>query len=211
MGIRVLLIRHGQTDWNIEGRWQGMEDVPLNAVGFAQAQALAEHLVQRPIRAIFSSDLQRAAETARLVGERLNLRPRLDPRLRELNIGALQGLTYAEMSEHHPTAVRQMRDDYMGFVFPEGESRRMLQDRAHAFWQEMTASEPGPEVAIITHGGWIRILLLRLFPEEMSAGGHAFGNTSITFIDQEADGWRLSQIGSIAHLTEEGRINSDSL
>ncbi|MBK8026472.1 MAG: histidine phosphatase family protein [Chloroflexi bacterium] len=210
MSKRILLIRHGQTDWNVEGRWQGMTDVPLNATGISQAKVLAEHLKERPVRTIFSSDLQRAAITAQLIGERLNVVPRYDQRLREINLGVFQGLTYNEMSKQHPVKVREMGEDYMGFVFPEGESRRMLQDRAYEFWQSVIVHEPGPEIAIVTHGGWIRALLLKLFPDEGS-GGHGLSNTSVTLIDEEESGWKLAHIGSTAHLTEEGHINKDSL
>ena len=211
MTKRVLLIRHGQTDWNTEGRWQGVMDVPLNATGIAQARALATHLSQQEIGAIYSSDLQRAALTAQTVSVALKLQPKFDPRLRELNIGILQGMTYLEMAERYPSTVQHMHADYMDFVFPQGESRRMMQSRAYEFWQDTIDVDKTETVAIITHGGVIRTLLLRLFDEGGNVPTQGFGNTSVTTIDrEESGGWRLAQIGSIVHLTEDSHTVNEA-
>lgn len=210
MSKRILLIRHGQTDWNTEGRWQGMMDVPLNSTGIAQARALAQHLTGRPVAAIYSSDLQRAALTAQTIGAALAVQPKFDARLRELNIGMLQGMTYMEMMERFPATVAQMRADYMDFVFPQGESRRMLQSRAYSFWEEVLAAETGPETVLVTHGGVIRVLLMRLFADEIGIQSHGFNNTSITVVEQEGEGWRLAQVGSTVHLSEDGHTMNEA-
>jgi broad specificity phosphatase PhoE len=95
----LLLIRHGETDWNAEHRWQGHADVPLNAHGREQAKVLAEELAPEGVDAIYSSDLSRARDTAEIVGERLGVPVVLDPDLREIDVGSREGLTGEEVGD----------------------------------------------------------------------------------------------------------------
>lgn len=158
----VYLIRHGQTEWNAEGRWQGQLDVPLSDEGRTQARALADHLSQSGFRAVYASDLMRAAETARILADATNAPLFLDARLRELNLGVFQGLTHAEIRARYPDDDEQMRVNYLDHVIPKGESRRAMQERMYESWLEMLARTGSDPVAIVSHGGAIRILLLRL-------------------------------------------------
>ena len=158
----VYLIRHGQTEWNAEGRWQGQLDVPLSGEGRLQARALAHELAERGIQAVFASDLMRAAETARILAGQASAPLYLDARLRELHLGVFQGLTHAEIRARYPEHDEGMKRDYLHYVIPGGESRLTMQDRMHQAWLEILARpEEGP-VAIVSHGGSIRILLLRI-------------------------------------------------
>ena len=90
---RVLLIRHGQTDWNANGRWQGILPIGLNDVGRTQAETLAIYLARRPIGSIYCSPLPRALDTARALGQAVGVVPEVDERLQEFNLGVFQGLT----------------------------------------------------------------------------------------------------------------------
>ena len=182
---RILLIRHGQTDWNIEGRWQGHLDIPLNASGLEQAQALAAHLKDQPITAIYSSDLLRARQTAAPIAKALGLTVQADARLRELNLGSFQGMTNAEISSQYPEQAARMREDYLGFPFPKGESRRTMQQRALAAFREIAAKEPGQEIAIVSHGGTIRVLLMALFEQRDDVRRISLYNTSISTIEMD--------------------------
>ena len=103
---QILLARHGETDWNRNGRVQGHTDIPLNATGIAQAQALAERLAGEPLAAVFASDLERARVTAAAVAARHELPVSIDPDLREKNFGSWEGLTDGEIAERFPAAVR---------------------------------------------------------------------------------------------------------
>lgn len=197
---RILLIRHGQTDWNAEGRWQGHVDVPLNATGIAQARALAEHLRGRPISAVYSSDLKRAHATAAAIAERFKLPVQDDPRWRELLLGAFQGLTTSEITAKYPQEMQKMRDDYMGYVVPQGESRRAMQTRAYAAYSEIAASEAAPEIAIVSHGGPIRVLLLKLFGDEILH--RSVQNTSVSIIETDGQTHRLLETAGTPHLVE---------
>ncbi len=197
---RILLIRHGQTDWNVEGRWQGHIDVPLNEVGLEQAKSLAAYLRGHAITAVYSSDLLRAHKTAEGIAAEFGLTVHDDVRLRELNLGAFQGLTTTEINAKYPTAMQEMRDNYLGYVPPNGEARRAMQDRAYAAYQEIIANEKGPEIAMVSHGGTIRVLMLKLFGDSILH--QSVHNTSISTIEADGETQRLIEAAVTPHLIE---------
>jgi alpha-ribazole phosphatase len=206
---RIYLIRHGETDWNVEGRWQGNLDVPLGEIGHQQAQALAQSLKDRPITAIYSSDLMRAWKTAESLAQAKEMTSHRDARLRELNLGVFQGLTHEEIRMKYSAEDDAMAADYMDYVVPEGESRRAMQERAFEIWHEIVAREPGPEIAVFSHGGTIRMLLMKLFPEEMERLTKVrIFNTSVTTIDTDGQTLYLVDLANVAHL--DGFRHGDS-
>jgi broad specificity phosphatase PhoE len=138
---RLLLVRHGETDWNADGRLQGQTDRPLSDFGRRQARQLAEELAGEPLDAIYSSDLARARETAEIVGERLGLPIVLDPDLREKDWGTWEGLT----------AVERDRVEFAG------ESTEAHQERIlHALRRISERHPPDVGVLVVTHGGSMR-------------------------------------------------------
>jgi broad specificity phosphatase PhoE len=137
----LLLVRHGETDWNADGRLQGQTDRPLNDFGRRQARTLAEQLAGEELEAIYSSDLSRARETAEIVGERLDLPVELDPELREKDWGTWEGLTAVER-------------DRVEFV---GESAEEHRERTLRALRRIAERHPGDgRVLVVTHGGSIR-------------------------------------------------------
>jgi len=137
----LLLVRHGETDWNADGRLQGHTDRPLSDHGRRQAQQLAEQLEGEQIEAIYSSDLARARETAEIVGGRLGLPVELDPDLREKDWGTWEGLT----------AVERDRTEFVG------ESTDAHQQRILAALRRISERHPGDaRVLVVTHGGSMR-------------------------------------------------------
>jgi uncharacterized phosphatase len=136
----LLLVRHGETDWNAEGRLQGHTDRPLNDYGRRQAKELADRLAAEEIAAIYASDLARAKETAEIVGERLGLTVVVDPDLREKNWGSWEGLT----SEERLT------------VEFEGESTEEHRERILRSVERIVERHPGQRVVVVTHGGSLR-------------------------------------------------------
>lgn len=211
---RILLIRHGQTDWNMDGRWQGSLPVPLNDVGRAQARALAAHLRPNPIRAIYSSDLPRALETAEFLGAAVGVRPKPDTRLREFDLGIFQGLKRDEMMARYPAEWASFNADYWDYTIPGGESRRMLQQRMWEAWMDVIARDEGPEVAVVSHGGALKLLLLRLFDDSSTVRELRLENTSVTTVERNGTGWKLAAAADITHLAalsespSSGPINS---
>jgi broad specificity phosphatase PhoE len=138
----LLLVRHGETDWNAEGRLQGHTDRPLNADGREQAKKLADRLEGDGIAAVYASDLSRARETAEIVGERLGLIVVIDPDLREKNWGTWEGLTGPER-------------DRVEFV---GESTQEHSERMLRAVRRIAERHPGDRVLVVTHGGSVRRL-----------------------------------------------------
>jgi broad specificity phosphatase PhoE len=200
---RVLLVRHGQTDWNTAKRWQGFEPIGLNAEGLEQARKLAKFLCDRPIGDVYTSDLPRAAQTAQLLAQGLNLEPVADERWRELNLGIFQGLTSAEVETKYALEWGASRNDYFNYVIPRGESRRQLQTRAYHAWQDVLTSAAGPETAVVTHGGTIKMLLFKLFESEAPALSKVdFTNTSITTLERYHDHWRIIGLAAAPHLLD---------
>ncbi|MGL6278726.1 MAG: histidine phosphatase family protein [Gaiella sp.] len=150
---RLLLARHGETDWNAVGRWQGHADPPLNETGRAQAAELAERLTSAGVEAIFSSDLRRAAETAAIVAQRLRLGVVEDTDLREIDVGSWSGLTRAEVAERYPEGFARWQAGEIGH---DGETREQLGERIERALLRLAAAQPGRVVLVLTHGGAIR-------------------------------------------------------
>jgi len=148
---QILLVRHGETDWNLGRRVQGHTDVPLNATGVAQAQVLADELAAEPIVAVYSSDLERARETAAAIAARHALSVSTDPDLREKNFGSWEGLTDTEISERFPDAQRGSWGD--------GEVTEAVAKRAVAAVTRMREVHPDGLLLLVAHGGPLRALL----------------------------------------------------
>jgi probable phosphoglycerate mutase len=153
----ILLVRHGETDWNAERRWQGHADRPLNDVGRRQARALAARL-DDDVDAVYSSDLARARETAEILGERLGLPVRLDARLREVDVGEWSGLTTAEVEARFPGGLAQRRNGRTGWR--EGETYEAMGERVLEALHEIAAVHDDGRVVVVTHGGPIRAVWL---------------------------------------------------
>jgi len=152
---RILLARHGETDWNRVGRWQGHADPPLNDAGRGQAAELAERLAGNGIAAIYSSDLVRASQTAHVVADRLGLAVVEEAGLREIDVGSWSGLTRAEVEQRFPEGyARWLRGD----IGHDGETREELSERVVGAVERIAAAHPGDTILAVTHGGAIRAL-----------------------------------------------------
>jgi broad specificity phosphatase PhoE len=154
----LFLARHGETDWNAEGRWQGQTDVALNARGRAQARALAEVLRKEGVAAIASSDLARARSTAEIVSEALGLgKVHLDAGLREQGFGCFEGLTRRECEARFPKAWARYLADSRSTP-PGGESHAELVLRMRASVHRIAESLAEPAL-VVMHGGAMRALV----------------------------------------------------
>ncbi len=166
----LLLARHGQTDDNLEPlRAQGFRDTPLNDVGIEQAHALAARVAEDfDVRSLWTSDLARAAVTADIVGQRIGLEPRLDPRLREGDRGDWEGRLFIDIAREEPDAYAAWLRGGPAFRFPGGESLQEHSDRVWQALQEIRDSEPLPSL-IVCHRGSIRAVLCRFDPRGLDA------------------------------------------
>jgi alpha-ribazole phosphatase len=156
---RLILIRHGETDWNIEGRWQGQADVPLNERGREQALRIAQALSREKIAAVYSSDLCRARETAQVLAACLGQSVRLDRRLREIHQGEWQGLLVSEIEEKYAVEFQQRQTNPMSVAPPGGETARQVMERVRQAIEEIVRRHPEESVAVVSHGFAIACLL----------------------------------------------------
>ena len=151
---KLYLARHGETDWNLEQRWQGHADPPLNETGWEQARKLGELIAGFGIGLVWSSDLVRARETAEVVARGLGLVVRLDPRLREIDVGEWSGLTMAEVEARFPAGAERRRNGGLGWE--HGESYESLASRSEEALLEVDALSTDRPVLVVSHGGVMR-------------------------------------------------------
>jgi len=156
----LILIRHGETDWNRELRFQGQLDVPLNATGLEQALRVADRLAREPMHQLHSSDLQRALQTAQAVARRseLSLDPVLDTALREQNFGVVEGLRVTDIQQQFPQAWDQWVRFEADFAFEGGESTRTFHARVLAAVRALARRHPEQTLTVVTHGGVLDML-----------------------------------------------------
>jgi len=150
----LILARHGETDWNRDGRFQGHADPPLNDRGREQARALADAVAGERIEAVYASDLRRAHETAQIVAARKGLDVVVDPDLRERDVGEWSGLTLPEIEDRFPDELRRFREKGVSI----GESREALSARVVAAVRRIAEAHPRGQVLVVTHGGALRTL-----------------------------------------------------
>ena len=150
----LLLVRHGETDWNRDPRVQGHTDTPLNPAGLAQADALASTLSSTPIDAVYSSDLVRARDTAVAVAGIHGLSVEVDVDLREKNFGTWEGLTDVEITERFPSAVRG--------TWGDGETTAQVAERAVRAIRRIQERHAHGTVLVVSHGGTLRAIFRHL-------------------------------------------------
>jgi alpha-ribazole phosphatase len=148
----LILIRHGETDWNIEGRYTGQSDIPLNARGLQQAEALSLKLCEKKIDAIFSSDLLRASQTAQRMRADSDTPLHLDPRLREIDQGEWEGLHFDEIRTRYREAWEKRKNAPLEVAPPGGETVGEVRQRVLEAVREIIDRHPQETVAIVSHG-----------------------------------------------------------
>ncbi|HEX2293621.1 MAG TPA: histidine phosphatase family protein [Gaiellaceae bacterium] len=152
----ILLARHGESDWNAAGRWQGHADRPLTERGRAQAKVLAERLTETELDAVYSSDLRRASETARIVAEPRGLEVAELPALREVDVGSWSGLTRAEAEERFPEGFARWIAGAEGW--DDGETYEELAARVVGALLDTAAGHEGERLLVVSHGGSVRAI-----------------------------------------------------
>jgi broad specificity phosphatase PhoE len=179
-----LLVRHGETDWNFERRVQGHADRPLNDTGRAQARQLADELAGEAIDAVYSSDLVRAHETARIVAERLGLEVIAMPDLREKHFGTWEGLTDREILARFPEAQRGHWGD--------GETTAEVSRRVLGALRRIAETHPDGRVLIVAHGGPLRVALIHCGAD----GTGPIRNCQVVRVTAERDSLELPDGGN---------------
>lgn len=192
MKTRFIVVRHGETQWNVEHRIQGHGDSPLTGTGRAQAEAIARRLARERFDVLVASDLGRAMETAKAIALQCALEPLPDARLRERNFGAGEGMTYEEINRHWPDVFSLTRETDADFVVPGGESRRQFHDRVRHAFSALAREHEGKRVAVVAHGG-VLAALYRFIHDIPVGRPHkiAISNASYNAVAFEAEAWTL--------------------
>jgi len=153
--VKLLLVRHGETEWNKTGRYQGRSDVELSAIGLWQAERLRDRLAGQRIDAVYSSDLKRALHTAQIITSQHNLAVMPCKELREIDFGELEGMTYDEIQLHYPNWSGISSD----VSIPGGESLSQLAFRIELFVPRLAEHSGDKTVLVVAHGGALRVLV----------------------------------------------------
>jgi len=199
---RLCLVRHGETEWNAEGRVQGQTDIPLNPVGIRQARAAAARLARHDFTAVYSSDLMRVRQTAEPAAQKLALPVQFDPDLRERHYGIFERLLYSEVKERHPELYRRFHEKDPDYDFETGESLRTFFDRSLRAVTRIADRHPGEEVLIFTHGG-VLDMVYRHARELGLAAARDFGipNCGVNWIEITPRGWGVHSWADVSHLS----------
>ncbi len=202
----IVLIRHGETEWNALGLYQGQKNSPLTAEGRQQAMALAERLRDEPLDALYASNLERTQETAAPLVEVSGLDLRIDPRLGERHYGIFQGLARGDVEGRHPEAHAAYTAGDPDYQIPEGESTRQFYERVVECIEELAERHAGQHIAAVTHGGTIAMVIKYVLALDLAAERRfTTANTSYNLISRQADGWMLHVLGDTSHLQTTGR------
>ena len=200
----LIVIRHGETEWNREKRMQGTTDTQLSDVGRSQAQALGRRLAARSFRALYSSDLSRARDTARAIAEHAGAEIVTDPRLQERRFGIFEGLIAAEIIARYPEEHARFSSRDPDYEVPGGESARSFTRRCLGCLAEIADRHRGGDVVVVTHG----LVLDALY---RAANGLDHGtprpvtliNASVNLFGYAGGAWRMDLWGDVSHLAAD--------
>jgi len=209
---RFCLVRHGETDWNVARRLQGHTDIALNDRGLAQAARLAKSLKTARVQfdVLYTSDLQRAAQTANAIVEIFKLPAITNGALRERHLGALQGLTVEEAPIAEPTLWRAHLSRELDHEMRGGESISQFAQRIKSALEELRQSHPRKTILLVSHGGALDMMYRIATNQALDAERIvAVPNASLSWISHDGQSWRLDRWGDTNHLDESSLDNLD--
>ncbi len=196
----IILIRHGETEWNSQKRMQGHSNSDLSEVGRGQIQELGELMKNVSFDHIYSSDSLRTRQTAEAITQYSGHTLQFDQRIREKNLGVFEGLTSTEAKERHPEIYRLFKTAGANYVIDEGESTQQLLERALEFIEEIRLRHPQERVVMVTHGGVVRVLMKHALGLSIDAPTRfIIKNTGIFGLIWN-ENWLVTQMGGVYHL-----------
>jgi probable phosphoglycerate mutase len=198
---KIVLVRHGETQWNVEQRIQGHGDSPLTGEGIEQARAIGRRLAGERFDRIVASDLGRTMQTAAEIAALTGHRVEPDARLRERNFGEGEGLTYAEIDARYPGAFSRVGEVDPDYAIPGGESRRQFHARVTAALDALAHEHRGEALVVVTHGGVLATLYRHVHNIELSVP-HAIPilNASYNALTHDGEAFRIDAWADIDHL-----------
>jgi probable phosphoglycerate mutase len=208
---RLLVIRHGETAWNLEARIQGHIDIPLNEHGRWQAERLAQALSDEGLDAIYASDLQRAFDTGSAVARAAKLELQVDAGLRERNFGRLEGLTQDQVARQWPEEGRRWRERDPSYGPEGGETLQFFYERCVATAERLAQRHPGQTVALVAHGGVLDCFYRAANRVPLHAPrAWTIGNASINRLLYSPEGFSLLSWADTRHLEDDIGLDDTS-
>ena len=202
---QVYIVRHGETEWNSEGRIQGHTDIPLSDLGREQASAAAQRLSQVPFDVAYSSDLSRTTQTAQIILGETNVPLYPTPQLREYNKGVFEGLTVHEYARKYPDQYHASLINDLDFAPAGGETMRQTSRRMAEFVEVLNQQHPDETVLIVGHGGSLRSTIIALLALPLEANWKlVMGNCALSIIRTYPDNAVLHLFNDTSHLNGLG-------
>lgn len=203
---KLLLVRHGETAWNLEGRYQGQSDVALNEVGREQATSIGRRLAREPMDVAYASDLQRAWRTAQAIMEARGAEApavplHADQRLRELRFGDWEGLTREEIAGRFPDSLAAWQTDPLRTQLPNGERVQAAAERIQAFLQERVAQHPDETVLVVAHGGVLQLMCCLFLDGNLALRRRfRFSNASLSIVNMSGEAAYIHLLNDTNHV-----------
>ncbi len=202
----MIVIRHGETAWNVDTRIQVQLDIPLNETGRWQAAQLGKALADEPVAAVYASDLSRAWETARAIAVPLGLPVQPEPGLRERGFGTFEGRTFAEIDRTLPEQALLWRRRDTSFAPPGGENLIHFRQRVTRAASDLASRHAGELIVLVAHGGVMDILYREATRQELQAPrSWELGNASINRLLWSAQGFSLIGWNDTSHISQASR------
>ncbi|HEX9896433.1 MAG TPA: histidine phosphatase family protein [Dehalococcoidales bacterium] len=204
--MRLLLVRHGDTEFNSGHRFMGYSDIELSPDGQHQIERLCDYLVDERIEAAYASDLMRAITTARILTDGRGLVVTPCPELREMNYGVCEGLTFGEINQNYPEVAKQCANFTPSLEFPEGETFRDFSKRVVTFLERLKAHKPSDTILIVSHNGPLKTLVCHyLGIDQQHWWQIRIDTASLSIIDVSPRGAMLSRLNDISYLKKTGK------
>ena len=198
---RLLLVRHGITEFNSARKFLGYSDIKLSATGYRQVERLRDRLVDDKIDAVYSSDLRRALVTAEVISSGHKVDIVICPELREVNYGNVEGLTFEEISRLYPEVAESLTNFNLRLNFPGGEGFEGFIERTSKFLDKLKRHTPSQTILIVSHGGPLRVLVCCLLGIDL---GHwwqiRLNNASLSIVETSPRGAIISLLNDTSHL-----------
>ena len=206
--MKLIVVRHGETEWNVQGREMGQLDSPLTPRGVRQAEALAARLSAVRFEALYTSDLGRAVRTAEIIAAACGLEPIVDAALRERDLGIFQGFTRAELESRFPEDYAEYLRSGHGYQIPGGESGQQRTERSVRALAAIAERHPAETVVVVTHGGFLSGFFEHVLGME-PGHGRRFKRQNAAYNEFEHldGGWSLETWNDTAHLTTLGSLD----
>lgn len=197
MATKLILIRHGSTDYNVKQKYCGFVDIALNNKGRAQARRLYRRLKDETVHKVYSSDRKRAIETAGIVFKGYDIEK--IPDLREMHFGIFEGLTYKQIMKKFPGAYKKWIKNPFQTVIPSGESLTILKQRVVKAFKKIILRHPKQTVAVVSHGGAISAFINHILKSE-DFWNNIPESASLTILEVKNNKFKISLLNDISHL-----------